>query len=103
MIYQSNPLTLLIFYTVLTLATPAVAQQGAPNGEWPTYAGDLGGTKYSGLDQIDASNFNDLRIAWRWQSADGDLDLDALRTIRPDLSIINLRATPLMVLSLIHI
>ena len=103
MIYQSNPLTLLIFYTVLTLATPAVAQQGAPNGEWPTYAGDLGGTKYSGLDQIDASNFNDLRIAWRWQSADGDLDLDALRTIRPDLSIINLRATPLMVGDTVYI
>ena len=103
MIYQSNPLAILIFYTVLALATPAVAQQGAPNGEWPTYAGDLGGTKYSGLDQIDASNFNDLRIAWRWQSADGDLDLDALRTIRPDLSIINLRATPLMVGDTVYI
>ncbi len=30
------------------------AQYGAPDGEWPTYAGDLGGTIYSALDQIDA-------------------------------------------------
>ena len=65
-------------------AYPASAQQGAPNGEWPTYAGDLGGTKYSALDQIDAANFNDLEIAWRWASADGALDLDALREIHSD-------------------
>ena len=33
------------------------AQHGAPaNGEWPTYGGDLGATKYSPLDQNDASN-----------------------------------------------
>ena len=56
------------------LAAPATAQQGAPaNGEWPTYGGDLGGTKYSPLDQIDATNFGDLEIAWRWQSADAFL------------------------------
>ena len=78
-------------------AHPASAQQGAPNGEWPTYAGDLGGTKYSALDQIDAANFNDLEIAWRWASADGALDLDALREIHSDLSILNMRVTPLMV------
>ena len=73
------------------------AQYGAVNGEWSTYAGDLGGTKYSPLDQIDASNFSDLEIAWRWESADAALDLEALRTIHPDLSIRNLRVTPLMV------
>ena len=33
------------------------AQHEAPaNGEWPTYGGDLGATKYSRLDQIDTSN-----------------------------------------------
>ena len=52
-------------------APMAAAQQGAPaNGEWPTYGGDLGSTKYSPLDQIDAGNFGGLEIAWRWQSAD---------------------------------
>ena len=31
---------------VTTAAPPAAAQQGAPaSGEWPTYGGDLGGSK----------------------------------------------------------
>ena len=81
----------------------ADAQYGAANGEWSTYAGDLGGTKYSPLDQIDASNFSDLEIAWRWASADASLDLDALRAIHPELSIRNLRATPLMVGGVVYV
>ena len=40
------------------------------NGEWRSYAGDIGGKKYSPLDQIDASNFADLEIAWEWTSVD---------------------------------
>ena len=40
------------------------------NGEWRSYAGDIRGTKYSPLDQIDASNFNDLEVAWDWMSVD---------------------------------
>ena len=101
-------------------AYPASAQQGAPNGEWPTYAGDLGGTKYSALDQIDAANFNDLEIAWRWQSSDAfmskttpsggewwatsDVIFEALNEEDPDRwrdgqppYTNNLKATPLMV------
>jgi quinoprotein glucose dehydrogenase len=51
-----------------------VAQKGAPpTGEWRTYGGDLGNTKYSPLDQIDARNFAKLQIAWRWKSADSFL------------------------------
>ena len=81
----------------------AGAQYGAANGEWRSYGGDLGGTKYSPLDQIDASNFSNLEIAWRWRSADADLDLDALRQIHPDLSILNLKATPLMVGGVVYV
>ena len=36
-------------------------QAGAPNGEWRTYGGDLGHTRYAPLDQINAANFNDAR------------------------------------------
>ena len=90
-------MTLVVWGLVALCPSLALAQYGAVNGEWPTYAGDLGGTKYSPLDQIDASNFSDLEIAWRWRSADADLDLDTLRAIHPDLSILNLRVTPLMV------
>ena len=58
-------------------ANPVMGQDGAPtNGEWPTYGGDIGGTKYSPLDQIDRHNFADLEIAWSWRSADGFLSVD---------------------------
>ena len=75
----------------------ALGQYGAANGEWRSYGGDQGGTKYSPLAEIDASNFQHLEIAWRWQSADGSLDLDSLREREPRTSITGLQVTPLMV------
>ena len=54
---------------VALISMPAAAQQGAPNGEWATYGGDLGHTRYSALDQIDAENFSDLEVAWRFKTA----------------------------------
>ena len=58
---------------VVLLAAPAAAQYGATNGEWRSYGGDVGSTKYSPLDQITADNFEQLEIAWRWQSVDARL------------------------------
>src|SRR5215469_596122 len=55
------------FSLALTM-TPVRAQQGAKNGEWPTYGGDLGNSRYSSLDQINASNFNKLEVAWRFKT-----------------------------------
>ncbi len=49
------------------MGLPLVAQSGAKNGEWPTYGGDTGHTRYAPLDQINASNFNNLEIAWRFR------------------------------------
>jgi quinoprotein glucose dehydrogenase len=53
----------------LLAALPLCAQTGAPGGEWRTYGGDLGNTRYSALDQIDASNFNKLQIVWSLKTA----------------------------------
>jgi quinoprotein glucose dehydrogenase len=64
---------------------PADAQSGAKNGEWRTYGGDLGNTRYSPLDQINASNFSKLEVAWRFKT-------DNLGP-RPET---NLEGTPLM-------
>jgi quinoprotein glucose dehydrogenase len=64
----------------------AAAQGGAPQGEWRTYGGDLGNTRYSALDQINAGNFSKLEVAWRFRT-------DALG---PRLET-NFQATPLMV------
>src|SRR5215471_17731254 len=48
---------------------------GQPSGgwrqkdtEWASYAADVRGTRYRPLDQIDASNFNKLEIAWRFKT-----------------------------------
>lgn len=47
---------------------PLEAQTGAKNGEWLTYGADLGNTKYSPLSQINAANFNRLKLAWRFHT-----------------------------------
>ena len=38
------------------------------NGEWRSYGGDEGSTRYSPLDQINRDNVKDLKIAWTWKS-----------------------------------
>ena len=58
-------LLLCIFCLPLTVVH---AQQGAANGEWPTYGGDLGHTRYSALDQITATNYSELEVAWRFKT-----------------------------------
>ena len=54
---------------VIAWATaPALGQAGAPGGEWRTYGADLGNTRYSALDQINAANFKNLEVAWRFKT-----------------------------------
>ena len=56
---------------LIWMAAGASAQSvdgGTKNGEWPAYAGDLRNNHYSPLDQINASNFNKLEIAWRFKT-----------------------------------
>ena len=88
---------------VMLSPAPSLAQYGATNGEWRSYGGDLGSTKYSPLDQIDATNFQDLRLAWRWQSADGSLDLEAIRQQVPRVQFRMFQATPLMVEGVLYL
>jgi quinoprotein glucose dehydrogenase len=47
----------------------ADAQRGSAN-EWRFYGADAGSSKYSPLDQINAANVGQLRVAWRWSSPD---------------------------------
>ena len=54
---------------IALFSSPGVsAQQGAPAGEWPSYGGDLGHTRYAPLEQIDAENFDQLDVAWRFKT-----------------------------------
>ncbi|MEO6238027.1 MAG: PQQ-binding-like beta-propeller repeat protein [Vicinamibacterales bacterium] len=47
-------------------AGPFVAS--TKSGDWPSYTGDTRGSRYSPLAQIDAGNFNDLEVAWRFKT-----------------------------------
>jgi quinoprotein glucose dehydrogenase len=67
-------------------AVPLSGQYGAKNGEWRSYAGEPGSTKYSPLDQINKENAKGLRIAWRFKADNFGG--------RPDY---NMQVTPLMV------
>ena len=99
------PRLLLILWVcaLLVLPTVAHAQYGATNGEWHSYGGDLGSTKYSPLDQINATNFGDLRLAWRWQSADGALDTEAIQAQGSRVQVRMFQATPLMVSGVLYL
>jgi glucose dehydrogenase len=43
----------------------AAGQEGR-TVEWPVYGGSLAAQHYSPLDQINAQNVKDLKVAWRW-------------------------------------
>jgi len=50
------------------VAGQATGQPSTKNGEWPMYTADLRGSKYSPLDQINASNFSKMEVAWRFKT-----------------------------------
>ena len=91
--YVSIAAALFIGLLILTLGLLGQSgyQPSTKNGEWPYYTADLKGTRYSPLDQINASNFKDLEVAWRFKT-------DNLGT-RPEFK---LEGTPLMVKGILY-
>jgi quinoprotein glucose dehydrogenase len=81
----------LLWLTMGLSGRQAANQPSTKNGEWPYYTADLKGTKYSPLDQINASNFKELEVAWRFKT-------DNLGT-RPEFK---LEGTPLMVKGILY-
>lgn len=51
-----------------TAAAPA--DDGIPAGDWPAYGRTQGGTRYSPLKQINATNVGQLQEAWTFQTGD---------------------------------
>jgi glucose dehydrogenase len=106
--------------------TARVMPPSTSRGEWPTYSGDLACTKYSPLDQIDRTNFGNLRVVWRAKSPDAFLSVtmpgggewysdaravfDELNQADPNRwrdgqpsYVVNFKATPLMVGGLLFV
>jgi quinoprotein glucose dehydrogenase len=89
----SLPLSAMLLSSASALAQPrprAPAPTG-PTVEWRSYGNDLAHTRYSPLEQINASNFNDLEVAWR-------LKTDAFGP-RPEYI---LQSTPLMIKGVLY-
>jgi quinoprotein glucose dehydrogenase len=64
-------LALMVSTTSAALAAEnAPPRAGAKGGQWRYYGGDAGSTKYSPLDQINATNAGQLTVAWSWDSPD---------------------------------
>jgi quinoprotein glucose dehydrogenase len=64
--------------------------------EWPYYGGDQGGTKFSPLDDVNASNAARLSVAWQWTT--GEKALAEFGT-RPG----NFQTTPIMIGNVLYL
>src|SRR5512144_1033375 len=73
------------------LAGQATGVPSTAKGDWTHYTADVKGSRYSPLDQINASNFNQLEVAWRFKT-------DNLGT-RPEYK---LEGTPLAVNGVVY-
>jgi quinoprotein glucose dehydrogenase len=80
-----------IVATFASTAGLGSAQFVAKDTEWPSYNADVHGTRYRPLDQINASNFNKLEVAWRFKT-------DSIGN-RPEYK---LEGTPLMVNGVVY-
>jgi quinoprotein glucose dehydrogenase len=82
-----GPFVCLLLWALSTMS-PVTAQSGGRQsqaGEWRSYGADLANTRYSPLDQVNAGNFKNLEVAWRFKT-------DNLGA-RPEF---NLQSTPLV-------
>jgi quinoprotein glucose dehydrogenase len=63
---------LALMVTAAIAGLPGDAQQ---KGDWPSITGGDTGTRYSALDQINAQNFNNLKVAWEWNGSDAGVEI----------------------------
>ena len=59
---------LVLFAVLAAMPLEIKAQSGGNSSEWTTYGADLANTRYKPFDQINASNFNKLEVAWTFKT-----------------------------------
>jgi quinoprotein glucose dehydrogenase len=60
-------------FTVVASFSPLLAQSSSKRNsadDWPTFNRDLAGTRFSPLNQINAANVSQLKLAWSFRAAD---------------------------------
>jgi quinoprotein glucose dehydrogenase len=80
-----------ILWVSVHLSGQSTGQPSTKSGDWPAYNADVRGSRYSPLDQINATNFNKLEVAWHFKT-------DNLGT-RPEYK---LEGTPLVVKGVLY-
>jgi len=80
-----------LVWVAVSVSGQAPAPLTTKDGDWPSYAGDATGSRYSPLAQITGENFGDLEIAWRFKT-------DSLGT-RPEYK---LEGTPIVVRGILY-
>lgn len=97
---HSLPARILIFTLLLSVVALAgmlyIAKLDHMEHQWYTVAGDLYSSRYSALNQIDASNVAMLELAWSWRVDDSQV-ASGVRAGRP------FRAAPLMVAGTVYV
>ncbi len=73
---------------LLVFFSAARAEETQPTG-WPTYGGDPGGTRYSGMTEITPKNVADLEVAWVYHTGD-------FEGVRPGAEKVAFQATPIL-------
>ena len=81
-----------VVWTTARTSGQAGTMPSTKKGDWTHYTADMRGTKYSPLDQINASNFNKMEVAWRFKT-------DNLGT-RPEFK---LEGTPLAINGVLYV
>jgi glucose dehydrogenase len=81
-----------VVWTTTRTSGQATGMPSTKNGDWTHYTADVHGTKYSPLDQINATNFNKMEVAWRFKT-------DNLGT-RPEFK---LEGTPLAIKGVLYV
>jgi quinoprotein glucose dehydrogenase len=72
---SARPLLAAMLLASLSAGAASAAPESPPAEGWPHYGRDAGGTRHSPLTQIDASNLEQLEIAWQFRT--GELGQDA--------------------------
>ncbi|MFT4518396.1 MAG: quinoprotein glucose dehydrogenase [Halioglobus sp.] len=75
--------------TLAALSAAMVVIAADVGGDWPVYAGDHGGTRFSPLTQINPENLDQLELAWEYHTGDSSLQ-------KKDVPPSSFLATPLL-------
>ena len=65
-------LVILLACLIFSASAQEASQDAREVAGWPEHGGDPGGARFSTLDKINRDNVQDLEVAWRYRTGDGE-------------------------------